>query len=281
MRPDLHKPPSSPEPTRDSRRLRRHGKGLLSALLVALALLATPLRSVGQDPPVVRDELSREAAFDIQTAKQRGLERNGEVLPFRWKIGGFLGALAGLFVPNSGDALLTIADTSERKTEIELLITAPNRDGEYFLYGSEIDRETSATSSVWSSQTFRGRRKDKEQEVHDPTVVSYATAILRLRWDPPTTPVQITVWNDGKVYPAVVEPIPPHVRKISGRKIEVRGYGIQGAKVDGKSSFDEKLYLFFALDETATPVEILGRRSILKIRVQLADGETLAQLAID
>ena len=253
----------------------------LAVLLIGLALVAAPGRSVGDDPSEVRDELSRDVALDIPAARQRGLDRGGEVLPFRWKIGGLLGALAGLFVPNSGDSILTIVGTEEDKTEIEILITAPGREDEHFLYGSEIDRQTGATSAVWSSQSFRGKRTDKEQEVHDPTVISYATAILRLRWNPPTAPMRMAVWNDGKVYPAEVEPIAPHIRKISGRRIQVRGYGIRGAEVDGDPSFGEKLYLFFALDEEATPVEILGRRSILKIRVQLTDDEILERLAAD
>lgn len=254
--------------------------GTALVLVVTMAVLGTPARSVGEDHSTVSDTLSRDVAQDIATARQRGVDRGGEVLPFHWKIGGFLGALAGLFVPNSGDSLLTIVDTEGDHTEVELLITAPKREGEYFLYGSEIDREDGATSAVWSSQVFRGKRKDKEQRIEDRSVISYATAILRLRFDPPMSPVRITVWNDGKVYPADVTPIPPHLRKVSGRKIEVRGYEISGAEVDGRPSFDERLFLYFALDDGATPVEILGKRSILKIRVQLADEETLERLAV-
>lgn len=266
--------PRPPSPT-------ARGRILPVVLFLVLALLVGLGRSIGEDPPPVRDQLTREVALDIPSARQRALDRGGDVFPFRWKIGGFLGLLAGLFVPNSGDALMTITVNEEDRTVIEVLITAPNREGEHFLYGSEIDRATGATSSVWSSQSFRGKRKDKEQEIRDPTVISYATAILRLRWNPPESPIRIRVWNDGKIYPADVEPIAPHPRKISGHEIEVRGYGIRGAIVDGKPSFDDKMFLYFALDEAATPVEILGKRSILKVRVQLVDEETLTKLVID
>jgi hypothetical protein len=117
-----------------------------------------------------------------------------------------------------------------------------------------------------------------EQDVEDPSLVSYASAIYRLRWNPPKSPTRISVWSDGRVYPAHIEPLPAHRRKIGKTKIDVRGYAIRGVVIDGEPAFEDKIDLYFARDDAATPVEIVGKRSLFKVRVQLT-AEAISALA--
>jgi hypothetical protein len=219
------------------------------------------------------EELSRPIETDQVKAASHAASRGGEVLHLRWKLSGFLGLLAGLFVPNNGDALLTFVPASEDRVEIGVLVTAPKRDGEYFAYGAEIDEGSGATSAVWSSYAYGDSSRDREQEIGESNVIDYASAIYHLRWNPPETTTQMTIWDMGKTYPVEVEPLKPRKRRVRGEKVMVRGYEIRGVKVKGEPSFDDKFYLYFASDDRSTPVEIVGKRSLIRVRFQLVAAE--------
>jgi len=222
-----------------------------------------------------RDRVSRPFEIEHDKAAEVAAQQGSEILHMRWKFGGVLGAIAGLFVPNSGDALLTYTPQQDERMQIQLLITAPKREGEYFLYGAEIDDSTGSTTAVWSSYTFRGRRTDEEQDVDEPDVIDFASAIHHMRSDPPRGLTRMTIWSGGKTYPVEVEPLKPQKRKIAGRKIDVRGYAIRGVKIEGEPSFDDKFTLYFARDNGSTPVEILGKRGMIRVRFELIDAESI------
>jgi hypothetical protein len=86
--------------------------------------------------------LTRPFESDPRAAAQAAVIGGGEVVHLRWKLGGFLGALAGLFLPNSGDGVLTFIPAEKDRLQVQLLITAPKRDGEYFLYGAEVNERS-------------------------------------------------------------------------------------------------------------------------------------------
>jgi len=75
------------------------GRGLVFAVLALLLAVAFAM------PEEPREELSRTVETDQVKAAQLAASRGGEVLHLRWKLSGFLGALAGLFVPNNGDGV--------------------------------------------------------------------------------------------------------------------------------------------------------------------------------
>ena len=145
---------------------------LAVATLVALGLVV----SVGLAGEV-RKELSRPLVTDPIRAAAAAARMKGEVYHMEWKLGGFLGALAGLFVPNAGDALLTIVPAEGKRREVQVLITAPKRDGEYFVYGAAIDEETDSTKAIWSSYHFRDGGREREQEIEQENVIDFASAI--------------------------------------------------------------------------------------------------------
>ena len=245
-------------------------------LRCAAAWLTLGVTLVGLVAPVVagepREELSRPVETDPERAASAAERRGGEVLRLRWKLAGFLGTLVGLFVPSEGDALLTFVPAPDDRTEIQILVTAPRRDGEYFLYGASIDERSGATERVWDSYAFRDSRKAREQEIEEAETIDYASAVYHLRWNPPGDAARMTIWNHGSTYPVEVEPLEVETRKIRGKKTEVRGYVIHGVEIDGKRSFDDKFFVYFAKDESSTPVEIAGKRGLLRVRIQLVDA---------
>jgi len=246
---------------------RRPRRGV--AALTALAVVSLTAPALADEPS---QTLSRPVETDPARAASAAEQRGGEVLRLRWKLAGFLGAIVGLFVPNEGDALLTFVPEQEDHTEIQILVTAPRRNGEYFLYGAAIDSSTGTTEKVWDSYVFRDSHKDREQEIREPEIIDYASAVYRLRWNPPSDIVRMTIWNHGDTYPVEIEPLKTETRKIQGKKTEVRGYVIRGVEVDGKRSFDDKFFVYFARDEHSTPVEIAGKRGLIKVRIQLVDA---------
>jgi hypothetical protein len=239
----------------------------LAAVLVGACLVSSGL--AGDDG----FRLSRPFEIDHDRAAEAAAARGGEVLHLRWKLRGLLGALAGLFVPSSGDGLLTLVEPSEDRVEIQLLITAPKHEGEYFLYGAEIDRGSGLTEAIWSSYTYKESRRDREDRIHSKDVIDVASGIFHLRRDPPDETIELQVWSDGKLYPVEVVPLGTETRKISGKRILVRGYAVRGLDVKGRPRFKDKYFLYFAEDGAATPVEIIGKRGLVSVRIQLVDPE--------
>lgn len=246
------------------RRIKKTGTvALIVAIGVASALSANE----------VRDHLTREVETGHDAAARSAAERGGEVLQLEWKLGGFFGVLAGLFIPSSGKALLTFVPAEHERTEIELLVTARERKGEYLLYGASIEESSGSLASVWSCSEFRGKYEAREQDIQGESYIDYSSVIWQLRWHPPEEPTRMTIWSEGKIYPAEIEPLGPSRRKIRGEKLDVRGYLVRGAKVDGKRSFNDSIYVYYALDDDATPVEIMGKRSFVKVRILLVESQ--------
>lgn len=237
--------------------------GSLGALGAALGTGAT------KEAEDVREVLTRQIPMTLPEARDRTAQRGGEALDYQWSLGGFLGTIAGLFVPSHGNALLSFVPTRPGHVEIQILITAPKRDGEYFLYGAEVDRQSGDTTAVWSSYTFRGRRKDREQEVSEPDIIDFASAIYHLRSDLPRTDLEMTIWNGGSTYPVVVEHLGTSTRTIDGKKQQVRGYVVVGSSEQGKPAFKERYFLYFSDDERVLPAQIVGKRGLIQLKLDL------------
>lgn len=237
--------------------------------IVALAAAATV--HAGE----VSDTLSRPVETERGKAAAAAEQAGGEVLRMRWKLGGFIGTLAGLFIPNNGDALLTLVPGGGEHVIIQMLITAHKSKGDYFLYGAEVDEDSGAAASVWSSYSFRGDQEDREESIDEPDLIDFASVIYYLRRNRLAGTTRMTIWNEGKTYPVEVEPLGPGTRKVSGTKIDVEGYSIHGVKVPDLDFFKEKFFLYFATDERRTLVELIGKRGLINVRIYLVDSNKL------
>jgi len=199
-----------------------------------------------------------------------------ESLQYRWSLGGFFGTFARIFLPGHGEGVLTTLDAASGTTEVRLDITAPTAAGEYWRYGSEIDRSDGRTLRAWSSYRFRGKDQEKESDLDEEAVIDIASGILLLRRDPPTTPRNMRIWNDGKIYPVVIQPRGTVNRRVGGQLEAVRHYAIRARRVPNERTWKGKFDVFLANDDAATPVEISVERSMARIRLTIertVDGE--------
>jgi hypothetical protein len=192
-----------------------------------------------------------------------------EEFHYRWKLGGLIGKMAGLFLPNQGEGLLTFTADDGTLTS-ELLITSDqSAEGEYWRYGAEIDRSDLTARRAWSSYSWRGKSRSKSAEIEEEGVIDIASSIYAIRRDPPTASRPMNVWSDGKTYPVLVIPRGEERRKIAGRTLVTRRYTILGYDAPGGRKWKGQLELWLATDPAATPVEIRIERSLADLRLEL------------
>jgi uncharacterized protein DUF3108 len=192
-----------------------------------------------------------------------------EEFRYRWQLRNFMGAIAGLFLPRQGEGSLTFEKTNGH-LKSELTITSPQSKQEgYFRYGSEVDIRTLQPIRAWSSYSWRGESKSRNEAVKKEGVLDVAAGIYAIRSDPPTKPRRMQIWSDGKIYPVVVIPIGTEVRNLPSGKMPARHFSIRGVNLRGERRWKGKLDLWLATDEVATPVEILISRNLADVRMEL------------
>ena len=194
-----------------------------------------------------------------------------EEFKYRWQLRNFIGNLAGLFLPNHGEGSLTFKKDRNGRLRSELTITSgASKEGEYFLYGSEVDVRTLQPIRAWSSYSWRGETKSKSAEIEQDGVLDVASGIYSIRSNPPQKSRRMEIWSDGKVYPVVVIPLGLERRQTQGgKKIDVQHYSIRGVDMPGRRRWKGKLDLWLARDEVATPVEILISRNLADVHLEL------------
>lgn len=192
-----------------------------------------------------------------------------EEFRYRWQLRNLMGAVAGLFLPRQGEGSLTFMRTNGH-LKSELTITSPQSKEEgYFRYGSEIDVRTLQPIRAWSSYSWRGESKSKNEAVDKEGVLDVAAGIYAIRSDPPAKSRRMQIWSDGKIYPVVVLPMGIESRKLPHGKVQARHYSIRGVNVPGERRWKGKLDLWLAMDAANTPVEILISRNMADVRMEL------------
>jgi hypothetical protein len=194
-----------------------------------------------------------------------------ERLEYRWKLDGFVGAVAGLFFPSKGEGSLSRETLPNGRWKSELLITSEARDGEFFRYGAELEPASLTTVRAWSASHWRGKSKAKESAVEAAGVIDIVSGIQVLRQDPPALPRPMEIWSDGRLYPVLVVPHGTGRRTLEGREVAVRHYVIRGIERPGRKLWKGGLELWLADDAAATPVEIVVTRSAARVRLELVE----------
>lgn len=192
-----------------------------------------------------------------------------EEFRYRWQLKNVMGAVAGIFLPNSGEGSLSFKTQGNGNLRTELLITSPkSKEGEYWRYGSEIDPESLRALRAWSDYAFRGEKKSRSERLERKGVLDIASGIYSIRRDPPKKSRRMEIWSDGKVYPVVVVPLGEEVRRLPGGAVRARHYSIRGVPGAGRR-WKGKLDLWLAADQAATPVEIRISRNLADVHLQL------------
>ncbi len=197
-------------------------------------------------------------------------EGDGERLLYRWRLLGFFGAISSLFVPASGEGELSSRRQPDGHLVYELLITSrASETADFFRYGAELDPASGRTLRAWSSQLWRGKRKEKASPIEAAGVVDVASAIALLRRERPEAAQQLEIWSDGRLYPIAVRPEGREIRTVLGRKIPARRYAVRPVELPGRRVWKGELDLWLAEDAVATPVEILVARPPARVRLEI------------
>ncbi len=194
----------------------------------------------------------------------------GERLTYRWRMLGFFGVLSSLFFPASGEGELTAHRSAEGELVSELLITSrASETPDFFRYGAALDPESGRTLRAWSSQLWRGKRKEKESAIDAAGVVDVASAIALLRRDRPEGERRLEIWSDGKLYPIAVRLEGRELRTVLGHRVATRHYAVRPLELPNRRVWKGELDLWLADDGVATPVEIQVARAPARVRLEL------------
>ena len=205
--------------------------------------------------------------FLMTTPVHGSTVEDSEQLQYRWKLSGFKGLVARLFVPGTGEGTLTTGSDESGSLVSELRISSTSsRRGDYWLYGSEIDADQRRTVRAWSSSQFRGKAKQKESGLDGNDVVDLASSIFFLRRELPEEPTETQIWSSGRIYRVEVKPNGWDARLIEGRPVRTRSYTLRGT---GEPFWRGRLDLVLAEDEAATPLEIAVARDGMRVHLEL------------
>ena len=212
---------------------------------------------------------------DLSAAQVRG-PATADELPvreefrYRWRLTNVLGFLAGFFYPSQGDGTLTFESSESGNLTSQLEITSEKgKEGEYWLYGAEVDPRRGRTLRAWSAYRYGDKEKNKKSAVEEDGVVDVASGIYRLRQNPPTQVETMRIWSDGKVYAVQVIPRGEQLRRVADARVKTMSYSIRGLDGAGENSWKGSLELWLAQDKAATPVAILIRRKGIGVLLEL------------
>lgn len=199
-----------------------------------------------------------------------------ERFDYRWSLAGFKGALARLFVPGRGEGRLTTARVDDgggsEYIHTELLISSRDgQEGEFWLYGAEIDPVARRTVRSWSSQRFRGEAREREREAEDVDALDLASSIYYLRQERPDRATEDVIWSSGRLNAVMVRPGPRGTAVWQGRRVATRSYSIRGLSKPGHRTWSGQMDLVLTDDEQAIPLEIVVVRKGLRVRLELVD----------
>ncbi|MDH3743724.1 MAG: hypothetical protein OES47_01325, partial [Acidobacteriota bacterium] len=205
-----------------SRRTQKGYAAVLCVWLVALFLIASP--------PVISD-----VDQNLDRSARAAQLMDEEVLSYGWSLGGFKGMLARLVVPGRGGATLRTGRNGTGHLVSELNIFSPrSRHGDFQRYGAEIGSGPAAeTLKAWTTQMFRGRKKEKEEDLGGEEAVDIASSIWRLRREPAFGSGRSRLWSGGNFYPIEVRPAGKSWATLEGHRITTRSFLIQGVRKEG------------------------------------------------
>lgn len=229
----------------------------------------------------------------------------GTVEEFRysWRVRGGVRLIAGLLFPTSGVGNLrtTFGDTIHS----ELLITAPGgRQGGFYEYESQMNGDAKTLMTyhgyAWGKKSRNERtifdyakglariRKQTPEEVEnrvkklptgDDEYRDILTAIYFLRQNAGsiTSPIQTTIYTDGRAYPVVFRPGTVKAFVVEGKSIPAQAFHI--ADAPGGKKWSGGVTVWVTSDDRRIPVRIEIQQSVASLQLDLQKIESAALLA--
>lgn len=252
---------------------RRFGTTIRWSLLLAVLVSLAWGPAGAQTDREAEDFAAEDFAAEVLHARGSNLPTTGldEEFHYRWSLGGLGGLIGRLFLPGSGEGVLSYRSRNGR-LHSELLVTSKSSEkGEFWQYGSSIDPRTGDSLEAWSAYKWRDKEKSRRQEVEASGVKDIVAGILALRHDPPEKPRAMEIWSDGKVYPVTVTPKGREEREVGDRKVLTRHFSFEPRNVEGQHRWKGSMELWITDDQAATPVEIRIERSLANLHLRLVE----------
>jgi hypothetical protein len=197
-----------------------------------------------------------------------------EVLRYRWHLEGLHGFLAWLvrWVPTSGDGLMTSTPEGQGRVRYEFRATSPKAAaGEHWTYSSELDLSGPRTLRVVDAIKFRGKDRQKNYELEEHDVLDLLAGLHVLRRTMPEEEQRTVIWSDRKLHKVRLIPGGLVARSVNGRQRILRHFTLRPVREPGVRYWNARAEIWFAVEGSMAPVEILYRRMLGQVRLELQD----------
>jgi hypothetical protein len=195
-----------------------------------------------------------------------------EALDYRWSLGGLFGTLARMVLPGRGEGRLTTCLVEDGRLRIELVVTsAEGPAGDYWRYAAVIEPESGRTLRAESAYRYGEKSRERAADLDQEQVIDVASGIHLVRRRRPASPLNLSIWSDGKVYPVVIEPRGWKSVSLPNGRRRAELFAIRPRSVPGQRSWNGRIDLYLEEGERARPVSIVVDRRWAKVELVLVD----------
>ncbi|MGH9465265.1 MAG: hypothetical protein ACRD0X_06425 [Thermoanaerobaculia bacterium] len=195
-----------------------------------------------------------------------------EELDYRWSLGGILGTLARIVLPGNGEGRLTTRPVDGGRLAIELVVTSrEGAQGDYWRYAALIEPASGRTVSAESAYRYGEKSKERRADLGQEQVIDVASGIHLVRSRRPQSPVNLSIWSDGKIYPVVIEPRGWKSVSLAAGRRRAELFAIRPRSVPGQRPWSGRIDLYIEEGESARPVAIVVDRRWAKVELELVD----------
>jgi hypothetical protein len=195
-----------------------------------------------------------------------------ETLEYRWSLAGLFGRLVRLVLPGSGEGRLTTSPAENGRLAIELVVTSrAGAQGDYWRYAAVIEPATGRTLRAESAYRYGEKHKERRADLDENEVIDVASGIHLVRSQRPSSPVALSIWSDGKIYPVVVEPRGWKTISLPAGRRRTQLFAIRPRNVPGQRPWSGRIDLYLEEGEQARPMAIVVDRRWASVELELVD----------
>ncbi len=195
-----------------------------------------------------------------------------EALNYRWNLGGLFGTLARIVLPGRGEGRLTTRAVENGHLAIELVVTSKEgAEGDYWRYAAVIEPASGRTLQAESAYRYGEKSRERRADLDEEQVIDVASGIHLVRERRPDTPLNLSIWSDGKIYPVVIEPRGWKSLSLPAGRQLAELFAIRPRSVPGQRPWSGRIDLYLENGEAARPVAIVVDRRWAKVELELVE----------